>query len=96
MADAKKKPSPKSKGKSKGASRSNRSAAFVAFLKSERFAHIRGAAYVLFSIFLVISLAGYCTASNGHRLCFAMINQGALSGKAARNYQDKICDILCE
>lgn len=44
----------------------------------------------------IISLAGYCTASNGHRLCFAMINQGALSAKAARNFQDKICDILCE
>ena len=67
MADAKKKPSPKSKGKSKGASRSNRSAAFVAFLKSERFAHIRGAAYVLFSIFLVISLAGYYATDCGSR-----------------------------
>jgi D-alanyl-D-alanine carboxypeptidase/D-alanyl-D-alanine-endopeptidase (penicillin-binding protein 4) len=44
----------------------------------------------------IISLAGYCTASNGHRLCFAIINQGALSPKAARTYQDKICDILCE
>lgn len=44
----------------------------------------------------IISLAGYCSASNGHRLCFAIINQGALSGKAARNFQDKICDILCE
>lgn len=44
----------------------------------------------------IISLAGYCTASNGHRLCFAIINQGALSGKAARSFQDKICDILCE
>ena len=67
MADAKKKPSPKSKGKSKGASRSNRSAAFVAFLKSERFAHIRGAVYVLFSIFLVISLAGYYATDCGSR-----------------------------
>ncbi len=44
----------------------------------------------------IISLAGYCSASNGHRLCFAIINQGALSAKAARNFQDKICDILCE
>ena len=67
MADAKKKSSPKSKGKTKGASRSNRSAAFVAFLKSERFAHIRGAVYVLFSIFLVISLAGYYATDCGSR-----------------------------
>ena len=44
----------------------------------------------------IISLAGYCTASNGHRLCFAIINQGTLSAKAARSFQDKICDILCE
>ena len=44
----------------------------------------------------IISLAGYCTASNGHRLCFTIINQGTLSAKAARSFQDKICDILCE
>ena len=44
----------------------------------------------------IISLAGYCTASNGHRLRFAIINQGTLSAKAARSFQDKICDILCE
>lgn len=44
----------------------------------------------------IISLAGYCTASNGHRLCFAIINQGIQRGREARDYQDKICDILCE
>lgn len=44
----------------------------------------------------IISLAGYCSASNGHRLAFAIINQGALKGKEARTFQDKICDILCE
>ena len=44
----------------------------------------------------IISLAGYCTASNSHRLAFAIINQGALKAKEARNYQGKICDILCE
>ena len=32
---------------------------FVTFLRSKRFAHIRGAVYVLFSIFLVISMVGY-------------------------------------
>jgi D-alanyl-D-alanine carboxypeptidase/D-alanyl-D-alanine-endopeptidase (penicillin-binding protein 4) len=44
----------------------------------------------------IISLAGYCTASNGHRLCFVIINQGVLKASDARSYQDKICTILCE
>ena len=44
----------------------------------------------------IISLAGYCTASNGHRLCFAIINQGVMRGAEARSYQDKICTIICE
>lgn len=44
----------------------------------------------------VASLAGYCTASNGHRLCFAIINQGVQRAADARDYQDKICNILCE
>ncbi len=44
----------------------------------------------------VISLAGYCTASNGHRLCFAIMNQGIQKGSVARAYQDKICSILCD
>ncbi len=39
---------------------------FVAFLRSKRFAHIRGALYILFSIFLVISLVGfYATSAHG-------------------------------
>ena len=44
----------------------------------------------------IISLAGYCTASNGHRLCFAIINQGIMRGRNARNFQDKVCTILCK
>ena len=44
----------------------------------------------------VISLAGYCTASNGHRLCFAIMNQGIQKGSEARAFQDKICMILCD
>ena len=44
----------------------------------------------------IISLAGYCTASNGHRLCFAIINQGIMRGRHARNFQDKVCTILCK
>ncbi|MBR1687234.1 MAG: D-alanyl-D-alanine carboxypeptidase/D-alanyl-D-alanine-endopeptidase [Prevotella sp.] len=44
----------------------------------------------------VISLAGYCTAANGHRLCFAIINQGVMTGSTARTFQDRLCRILCE
>jgi len=43
----------------------------------------------------VSSLAGYCTAKNGHRLCFAIINQGIRSSREGRNFQDKVCTILC-
>lgn len=44
----------------------------------------------------VSALAGYCTASNGHRLCFAIINQGIQRARDGREFQDKICKILCE
>jgi len=44
----------------------------------------------------VISLAGYLTAANGHRLCFSIMNQGTLKASDARSFQDKICTILCE
>ena len=51
---------PKGKGKGKSTSRGkDRRGAFAAFMKSERFAHIRGTVYVLFAVFLLISLAGY-------------------------------------
>lgn len=43
------------------------------------------------SVKAVYSLAGYCTAPNGHTLCFSIINNGILSGKTARTLQDKIC-----
>ena len=62
MAAGKKKQAPKAKGKAKGKSTpkgKNRWGAFVAFLGSERFAHIRGVVYVLFAAFLLISLASY-------------------------------------
>ena len=54
MAKGKKKS--KTKGKAAGA---KRAAAFVAFLRSKRFAHMRGAFYVLFSVFLVVAMIGY-------------------------------------
>ena len=44
----------------------------------------------------ICSLAGYATAPNGHRLCFAIINQGQIKGSEARNFQDEICYILTE
>lgn len=47
------------------------------------------------SVKAVYSLAGYCTAPNGHTLCFSIINNGILSGKTARTLQDKICLEIC-
>ena len=49
----------KTTAKGKGAAGKSRAAAFVAFLRSKRFAHIRGAFYVLFSVFLVVAMMGY-------------------------------------
>lgn len=54
------------KGKGKAAAGKSRAAAFGAFLRSQRFAHIRGAVYVLFSVFLVIAMTGfYVTDAHG-------------------------------
>lgn len=44
----------------------------------------------------VSSLAGYLTASNGHRLCFAIIINGGMSNASMRNLQNKICVILSQ
>lgn len=44
----------------------------------------------------VSSLAGYLTAANGHRLAFAIINQGIPSSSAGRNFQDRLCQIMVE
>ena len=43
----------------------------------------------------IISLAGYCTAANGHKLCFAIINQGVMQSARARAFQDDVCNTLC-
>ena len=43
----------------------------------------------------VSSLAGYAKASNGHQLAFAIINQNVMKSRQARNFQDKVCEILC-
>ena len=42
----------------------------------------------------VSSLAGYCTAPNGNRLCFAIINQGIMRAVTGRNFQDRVCILL--
>ena len=65
MAGTKKKISTKTKSgsakgsKGKGKTAPSKKGAFAVFLRSERFAHIRGAAYVLFAAFLLISLIGW-------------------------------------
>lgn len=43
----------------------------------------------------ISSLAGYCTTTNGHELCFAIINQGVLRNNDGRTFQDRVCNILC-
>ena len=43
----------------------------------------------------VISLAGYCTAANGHQLCFAILNQGVMRARDSRHFQDRVCEDLC-
>lgn len=44
----------------------------------------------------IVSLAGYCTAANGHELCFAIINQGIMHSREGRDFQDRICELLCK
>lgn len=44
----------------------------------------------------ITSLAGYLTADNGHHICFVIINQGLLSSRKGRQFQDKVCQALCK
>lgn len=43
----------------------------------------------------VSALSGYCTAANGHRLCFSIINQGIMHASNGRRFQDRVCNALC-
>lgn len=43
----------------------------------------------------VSALAGYCTARNGHLLCFSIMNQGVPTAKVGRDFQDRVCAVLC-
>ena len=42
----------------------------------------------------ISALAGYCTAPNGNRLCFAIINQGVMRATTGRDFQDRVCELL--
>ncbi len=42
----------------------------------------------------ISSLAGYLQQNNKHELAFAIMNQGILSGREARAFQDKVCNEL--
>ena len=44
----------------------------------------------------ISSLAGYCTSADGHRLAFAIINQGVMRNKVGKDFQDRVCRVLCE
>lgn len=44
----------------------------------------------------VSTLTGFLTASNGHRLCFAIMTQGLRKTAEGRRLQDSICVVLCE
>ena len=43
----------------------------------------------------ISSLAGYCTSPEGHELCFAIINQGVMRNGDGRDFQDEVCQLLC-
>lgn len=44
----------------------------------------------------ISSLSGYCTAHNGHKLAFSIINQGIFPSSKGRTFQDKFCERLCK
>ena len=44
----------------------------------------------------ISSLAGYCLADNGHQLAFCIINQGIMRNQIGRDFQDRVCKLLCE
>ncbi len=44
----------------------------------------------------VSTLGGFCQASNGHTLCFAILNQGLVRASDGRAFQDKVCEAICK
>ena len=43
----------------------------------------------------VSTLSGYLKAANGHDISFCIMNQGLAKGADGRDFQDKICTLLC-
>ncbi len=71
MASGKKRASTGTKAASKGGGRGKGASAglrrFVSFVRSERFARVRGACYILFALFALLALAGYYATDCGSR-----------------------------
>ena len=44
----------------------------------------------------ISSLSGYCTSPEGHVLVFSIINQGIQRTATGKNFQDKVCEVLCK
>lgn len=44
----------------------------------------------------ICTLAGYADALNGHTFAFVIFNQGTISAKLARRWQNKLCELLCK
>ena len=44
----------------------------------------------------ISSLSGYATSPEGHILVFSIINQGISTAQIGRDWQDKVCEILCK
>lgn len=44
----------------------------------------------------ISSLAGYLTSGDGRQLCFAIINQGVMRNQDGKDFQDRVCNALCE
>ena len=44
----------------------------------------------------ISSLSGYATSPEGHVLVFAIINQGVTKASVGRDFQDKVCELLCK
>ncbi len=43
----------------------------------------------------ICTLAGYADARNGHTLAFVIFNQGIMTPKLARRWQNRVCELLC-
>lgn len=43
----------------------------------------------------ISTLAGYLKTSKGHDMAFAIMNQNAMSMSKAREFQNKVCELLC-